>query len=356
MISTSANTELRHRLRERKTRWELLQASWIDALGLFVPLAAPLVPAFLTGAAIYTYYPTLLELDWRAVLVMAFIAGFVIELLGIISIETMFDMLSFKQTAKDGEELAPFKYAAVAVVFYLLLVISLVLLLKIWHNLALWSLAPLTVLGFITAWVMVLRKQHNARAYRREVEQSSGSESGTTEQAELMRAEHEQRIAKMNSEHAQQLQINLSDHVQSLEQLNAEHGRTIEQLTALHVEQLKQQAHVHELALLELAHQLDLVRNEQQAQERQIDLLTSENERLAKQVAHGLSERSAQPVRKGSKRSTGKKKRSVSLNSPKATKKRCFLNSLLLILALQCVMQRPTSGVQQPALVRMLIG
>lgn len=161
------NYQLRQRLHERKERWEIMQASWLDALGLLVPLAAPLVPAFLTATAIITYYPTLLGLRIGYVIAIAVVAGGVIELLGILSIETMFDMRTYNQKYQTDE--APFAYAVTAVAFYLVLVIGLVLLLKIWHELALWSLAPLTVLGFITSWVMVLRKQHGERVHAREM-------------------------------------------------------------------------------------------------------------------------------------------------------------------------------------------
>lgn len=161
------NYQLRQHLHDRKERWEIKQASWLDALGLIVPLAAPLVPAFLTATAIITYYPSLLGLQLGYVIAIAVVAGGVIELLGILSIETMFDMRTYNQKYQTDE--APFAYAVTAVAFYLVLVIGLVLLLKIWHELALWSLAPLTVLGFVTSWVMVLRKQHSERVHHREM-------------------------------------------------------------------------------------------------------------------------------------------------------------------------------------------
>lgn len=168
------NLELRMSLRERKQRWEIIQASWIDSLGMVVPMAAPLVPAFLTFTAILAHYPDLLNINWWWILLIAIVAAAVIELLGILSIETMFDMRTYNATLQADEESAPFEYAAAAVGFYLALVMSLVMLLKIWPAFALWSLAPLTVLGFVTSWVMVLRKQHSERVFNREEKKMKG--------------------------------------------------------------------------------------------------------------------------------------------------------------------------------------
>lgn len=197
------NIELRRALRERKENLQIRQAFWLDLLGLAVPLAAPLVPAYLTATAIIEHYPALLHIDKGWVIAMALIAGAVIEVLGILSIETMFDMRTFNATVQDGDEHAPFEAARAAVGFYLLLVIALVILLKIWPFLALWSLAPLTILGFITSWVMVLRKQHSERVFKAEmahVEQSeierlnAEIERLTNVHQSVLNAEHERRL------------------------------------------------------------------------------------------------------------------------------------------------------------------
>ena len=116
------NKQLKQTLREHKENLQIRQAFWIDMLGLVVPLAAPLVPAYLTSTAIIEHYPTLLHIERGYVIAMALIAGAVIEVLGILSIETMFDMRTFNATAADGDEKAPLEWAAAAVAFYLLLV------------------------------------------------------------------------------------------------------------------------------------------------------------------------------------------------------------------------------------------
>jgi hypothetical protein len=166
------NIELRQQLRERKERWQIHQSGWFDAVGMIVPVAAPLVPALLTSTAIIEHYPKVINVNFWLIVAIALITGLVIEMLGVLSIETMFEMRAFNKTMNAGEEPAPFGYAMWAVSFYLILVLSLVLLLKIWHDLALWSLAPLTMLGFVTSWVMVLRKQHSERVYLRDCVQA----------------------------------------------------------------------------------------------------------------------------------------------------------------------------------------
>lgn len=196
------NIDLRRNLRNRKEALEIRQAFVLDMLGLVVPLAAPLVPAYLTAAAIIEHYPGLLHIDLAWVIGMALIAGAVIEVLGILSIETMFDMRTFNATVQDGDERAPFGWAAFAVAFYLVLVITLVLLLKIWSGLALWSLAPLTVLGFITSWVMVLRKQHGERVWRHTAAQDEQAERDRLNaEIERLKSVHAAKVEQLNGEY-----------------------------------------------------------------------------------------------------------------------------------------------------------
>lgn len=232
------NIELRRHLRDRKEHWQIQQAHWLDLLGLVVPLAAPLVPAYLTTTAIIEHYPDLLHIDWWWVAGIGVIAGAVIEVLGILSIETMFDMRTYNATAQEDEEKAPTEAAIIAVIFYLVLVIGLVLLLKIWSNLALWSLAPLTVLGFITSWVMVLRKQHAERVWKHEM-------SGT-EQSEI-------------------------------EHLNAE----LERQSAVHLNAMNAELERHERQVAEQAERLNIERAERQAMSDELAALREQYTRLA---------------------------------------------------------------------------
>lgn len=238
------NYELRQHLHDRKERWEIKQASLLDALGLIVPMAAPLVPAFLTATAIIAHYPILLGLQLGYVVAIAVVAGAVIELLGILSIETMFDMRTYNQKYQTDE--APYTYAVTAVGFYLVLVIGLVLLLKIWHNLALWSLAPLTVLGFVTSWVMVLRKQHGERVHQRQMAEADlvnrernqaqhdqAITDLTTQLADLQR-QHAELTAALATAHAQRLdsETRLSTALQSNQELTNQIAALARQLTA----------------------------------------------------------------------------------------------------------------------------
>lgn len=205
-----SNVQLRSDLRSSKEKWEIRQGYYLDLLGLVVPLAAPLVPAYLTATAIIEHYPGLLHIEQGWVIGMGIIAGAVIEVLGILSIETMFDMRTFNATVQEGEEKAPFEWAAGAVAFYLVLVMMLVLLLKIAPQMALWSLAPLTILGFITSWVMVLRKQHSERVWKRESTKIEQSEierlKAQVERLNVELNEQNEQAKSMRLEHAEQLQ------------------------------------------------------------------------------------------------------------------------------------------------------
>ncbi|MEM7133339.1 MAG: hypothetical protein AAF702_43985 [Chloroflexota bacterium] len=168
-MTVMTNIELKQQKRQQVERLEILRDGVIDWLSVWGPLCSPLVPAGLTGVAIITHFPTLLEIPlWSATLI-ALITAVVIEILGIVAIETFLDMRRFNQTVREGEEPAPERYAGGVVLFYLVIVVGLVFLLKIWHELALYSLVPLTLLGFVTSWTIVLRKQHSARVYKREM-------------------------------------------------------------------------------------------------------------------------------------------------------------------------------------------
>ena len=216
------NIELRRNLRERKEALEIRQAYVLDLLGLVVPMAAPLVPAYLTAAAIIEHYPGLLHIELGWVIGMALIAGAVIEVLGILSIETMFDMRTFNERVQATDERAPFGWAAFAVAFYLVLVITLVLLLKIWSSLALWSLAPLTVLGFVTSWVMVLRKQHGERVWRHTAAHDEQAErERLNAEIERLNSVHAAQAERMNSEHAAALNAERAAREQLRDELNA---------------------------------------------------------------------------------------------------------------------------------------
>ena len=141
----------------------------IDIVGVWGPLLAPAVPAALTMVSIAMHYPTLLHIHWLAAIAIGLIVAVVIEVLGVVSVETFLDMKRYNQTIAENEESAPSEWAGGIMGLYILIVISLVVLLKMVPGLALISLVPLTLLAGVTSWIVVMRKQHRERVFRKEL-------------------------------------------------------------------------------------------------------------------------------------------------------------------------------------------
>ena len=162
------NQELRKQKRDWIHKLEIHRDSAIDFVAVWGPLAAPLVPAGLTAAAIIVTFPTLLHIGLWGAIAIAVVTVIVLEVLGLVSVETWLNMKTFNAEHLDAKEQAPEGQARAIVIIYALVVLALVFILKIWQGAALYSLIPLTLLGLITSWTVVLRKQHNDRVWRAE--------------------------------------------------------------------------------------------------------------------------------------------------------------------------------------------
>lgn len=160
--------QLRQELKERSERMELKRDAVIDAVSAFVPLSAPAVPAALTWVAIIEHYPDLLHIPVWAALIIGLIAALAVESLGVLSIETALSMWQWNQSAADDDR-APLWLAVAAAVIYLITVVLLVVLLKMFPEWALGSLLPLSTLGVIASVIAVSRKQHSERLYRHDM-------------------------------------------------------------------------------------------------------------------------------------------------------------------------------------------
>ena len=169
MMSAVSLSERKSLYRERVEVQETYRDYIIDIVGVWGPLLAPAVPAALTMVSIAMHYPTLLHIHWLAAVAIGLIVAVVIEVLGVVSVETFLDMKSYNQVIGEGEERAPAGWAGAIMTLYIGIVLSLVVLLKMIPALALISLVPLTLLAGVTSWIVVMRKQHRFRIYRKEV-------------------------------------------------------------------------------------------------------------------------------------------------------------------------------------------
>jgi len=160
-VVDSGARKLRHTLRKWHEYAEAVQQFLINLSLLAVPLLSAAVPAFLTGNAIMMHYPELLHIEVQAAVYLGWIAGIAIELLGIASVDNTFTLWAWNERyGKNDAKRAPFKMAVGIAGFYLVTVLLLVVMLKVWPVLAIWSLIPLSCLGVISAASLALRSQH----------------------------------------------------------------------------------------------------------------------------------------------------------------------------------------------------
>lgn len=242
------NIQLRKERRDWVQRLEIHRDGVIDFVAVWGPLLAPMVPAGLTAAAIIVVFPDLLHIAPWAAWLIAIITVASLEVLGIVSVETWLDMRRYNAEHKNAEEAAPVGQALSVVVIYAIVVLSLVFILKIWKEAALYSLIPLTMLGLITSWTIVLRKQHNARTWATEMQQAEQSEidrlqAMLTEQQDLiarMVADHEQRMADLTTTHAGHIEQATVAHCHEIEQLHSEH-ETVTNALSKRIDQLVDQ-------------------------------------------------------------------------------------------------------------------
>lgn len=167
----------------------------IDTVGVYGPLAIPLVPAGLTLTSIGVNYTNLLHFPGWASWPMGTVSGVGVEIFGIIASENYLDMVRYNQTLQPGEEEAPVNEAREARDLYVKIVIGLLSTLEFIPALAgiiahyanqaeatmqvistvsvLLSLFPLAYLAVLTSRVIIMRKQHRQRI-RARLERSEG--------------------------------------------------------------------------------------------------------------------------------------------------------------------------------------
>ena len=175
--SDKSIVELRREMKDKRERMELGRDGLIDVVSAYVPLAAPLVPAALTWAAIVQHYPDLLHIhSWAAVLI-GLVAALAVESLGVLSVETALSMWQWNKEHAATER-APLPLAVGAAVVYLVTVILLVVMLKVVPQWAIGSLLPLSTLGVIASVIAVSRKQHSERIFQAELAAVEADEMG----------------------------------------------------------------------------------------------------------------------------------------------------------------------------------
>lgn len=199
------NNEIRAKSRARVQSFQIRLGEFYEWVAMIVPLLAPLVTAILMTLAAAEHYPRIIHIPLWGIWGLASIIGIVSEMYGATALDTMFSMKEYN--SRGGQPKAPFEYAALNVGIYILVALVLVIVLKIYPQFALWSLIPVTLMGFLATWMAVLRKQHQERLH--DVQTEKGHTESNTELEERVSAveslykdmgELAQRITKLEQE------------------------------------------------------------------------------------------------------------------------------------------------------------
>lgn len=227
----SANKELSHQLSANLSRQELYFQYGVNSAVLWGMVMLPLIPASLSFSAIVSRFPEMLHIPpWLAYIVAGFTAAG-IEFLGLSAVKLALRMRKYNlKVAGTDFEQAPLGQGIIIATAYLITVVMLTVFLKVFPDMAIWSLLPLAGMGALADWLIALQSDHNDR--------ESHYESATDAQD----AEQEQSIVitTLTADIAKRDQ-QIEQLTTALEQLRADAAAQIEQATVHITEQLTTQ-------------------------------------------------------------------------------------------------------------------
>lgn len=158
------NTLLQEELSNRLEEIELYFAHWMGRISLLGLVLLPLVPGSLALASIGTKFPEQLGIaPWLAWSIGGATA-LGIELLGLIAVRLALKMRRFNRRAVGLDvEPAPLGQGYAAAAIYVLTVLTLTMLLKIYPDAAIYALLPMSLLGALADWIYALSSDQNER-------------------------------------------------------------------------------------------------------------------------------------------------------------------------------------------------
>lgn len=218
----SANKELSHQLSANLSRQELYFQYGVNSAVLWGMVMLPLIPASLSFSAIVSKFPEMLHINnWLAYIIAAFTAAG-IEFLGLSAVKLALRMRKYNlKVANTDFEQAPLAQGIIIAAAYLITVVMLTIFLKVFPNLAIWSLLPLAGMGALADWLIALQSDHNDREshYERALEDQETEQSQTEVITTLNQA-----IAKRDHQ--------IDQLTTTIEQLRADTADQIDQTTA----------------------------------------------------------------------------------------------------------------------------
>lgn len=151
--------ELKINKEEKLEILEIKFRYWMGIAEVFAPIFIQSIPAALTLVSIGVLFPALLHIDpWLAWSIAAFVA-IGMELLGLVSVDVYFASKTFNQTRKNDEGKAPEGAALLVMMVYAVTALLIVVLLKMFPSLAIWSLIPLTLMSILIVSAVTMKKR-----------------------------------------------------------------------------------------------------------------------------------------------------------------------------------------------------
>lgn len=126
---------------------------------IFAPILIQAIPALLTVVSIGLIFPTLLHIPVVLAWILAAFVGIGSELLGLVATDVYFESRAYNQTRKETEEKAPEGTALFVMLVYAATSLLIVVFLKMFPSLAIWSLIPLTLMSILIVSAATMKKR-----------------------------------------------------------------------------------------------------------------------------------------------------------------------------------------------------
>jgi hypothetical protein len=178
---------------------------------VFAPIFIQSIPAALTIVSIGNLFPTLLHIEvWLAWTIAGFV-GLGMELLGLVSVDVYFEARAYNQKYKDDLEKAPAGAALLVMMVYAVTALLIVVFLKMFSTLAIWSLIPLTLMSILIVSAVTMKKRLDELVAQKERVQEEEMNILELENAQKeiakIRAELEMNIVQLKSEQNKNAQM-----------------------------------------------------------------------------------------------------------------------------------------------------
>lgn len=139
---------------------------------VFAPILIQTIPAGLTIVSVANVFPSLLHISIPLAWVLAILTGVGMELLGLVSVDVYFAASSFNKTKTKEEAEAPQRAALFVMIVYAATALLIVVFLKMFPDLAIFSLIPLTIMSVLIVSAVTMKNRLDDMLHQRKRQHS----------------------------------------------------------------------------------------------------------------------------------------------------------------------------------------